>query len=71
MDHMYIDHQQQHKQVYYLDRDYDDFLNEYISKTQSNNFKYRFYLPKIANGKSNGIIILVESIILTMKRERE
>jgi hypothetical protein len=62
---MYIDHQPQHKRVYYLDRNYDDVLEG----TVENRMKMRriLNLPKIANGKSNGMIILVESIVLTMK----
>ncbi len=40
---MYIDHQQQHKQVYYSDRDYDDVLEEIVeNRRKSNRRRYLF-----------------------------
>jgi len=40
-------------------------------RIEENQAEDRIYLPKIANGKSNGIIILVESIVLTVQEREE
>jgi hypothetical protein len=67
MGQRYIDHPQPHKRVYYLDQDYGDVLETIgINRNKTE----EFHLPKIANGKSNGIIILVESISSDSERKR-
>jgi hypothetical protein len=69
VDRRYIDHQQQRKRLYYSDRDYPDVLQENIILKEGD--KVKIILPKIANGKSNGMMILVESMVMCEMRKND
>ena len=59
MDRKCIDHPQQHRQVSSSDLDYVDVLQR---KKCMRDHSTRWNLPKIANGKSNGMMILLALI---------
>jgi hypothetical protein len=65
VDRMCIDRPQRRRRVYCLDRDYDDVLEESVADARASSEVSG--LPKIANGKSNGMMILVESIVSVMQ----
>jgi hypothetical protein len=48
---MYIDHQQQHKQVYYSDRDYDDVLEEIIENRRKLKREQLFFFTQNSKWK--------------------